>query len=132
DTVVLPSNQGCGSEDHPCTYDGTGNANTGILCRTFCPNANYFFKIDVASVPAGGLTLNYVCLLHGPTMSGSFQIVPADAEASSKAELKRDSRAQYAPQNAQGFAAKSAALQQARTTGTVQAGTEDPSGHVQV
>src|SRR5439155_4973718 len=28
--------------------------------------------------------------------------------------------------------AKSAALQQARTTGTVQAGTEDPSGHVQV
>lgn len=137
-SVLFPSNPpvgapgGCGTQAQPCSYDGSKEINSGILCHGFCPNSEYFFKINVPSVPAVGLTVNYVCLIHGPTMQGSLQIVPADRDASTQSHLNAAARAQYAPQNRAGFAAKKAALKQARKTGTVIAGTEDPSGHVQV
>jgi hypothetical protein len=123
---------GCGTQTQPCSYDGSSEISTGILCHAACPNSEYFFKINVATVPDGGLTVNYVCLIHGPTMQGSLQIVPDDREASTQRQLNAAARAQYAPQIDQGFDAKADALKQARKSGTVMAGTEDPSGHVQV
>ena len=65
-------------------------------------------------------------------MQGTLKIVPAEADASTQAGLNRAARAQFAPQIEQGFDAKAAAIRAARRTGTVRAGAEDPSGHVQV
>lgn len=137
-SVLFPSNPpvgppgGCGTQTQPCSYNGSTEINSGILCHGTCPNSEYFFRIDVASVPAEGLTVHYVCLIHGPTMQGSLEIVPADRHASTQQQLNAAARAQFEPQVDRGFEAKAAALKQARRTRTVIAGTEDRSGHVQV
>jgi plastocyanin len=136
--LLFPSNPpavvpgGCGTAAQPCSYDGTTEINSGILCVGACPNTDYFYKINLPSVPESGLTVHYVCLIHGPTMSGTLRIVPADEHASTQRQLNRAARAQYAPQIERGFDAKDAALEQADRTGQVVAGAEDPSGHVQV
>src|SRR5207245_10170798 len=86
--VPFPSNPpvgppgGCGTQTQPCSYNGSTEINSGILCHGTCPNSEYFFRIDVASVPAEGLTVHYVCLIHGPTLKGFVEIVPADRHAS--------------------------------------------------
>jgi len=137
-SILFPSSPpagapgGCGTQAQPCSYDGSTEINTGILCHGACANSEYFFKIDVASVPSGGLTVNYVCLIHGPTMQGSLQIVTAERDASTQNRLNAAARAQYEPQIDRGFDAKAAALKRARKTGTVLAGTEDSTGNVQV
>lgn len=123
---------GCGTQAQPCTYDGSGEINSGILCTAACPNSEYFYKINVPNVPESGLTVHYVCLIHGPTMSGTFKIVPADDRASTQKQLNARARAQFEDQTEAGFDAKGRALDLAEKTGQVIAGAEDPSGHVQV
>lgn len=136
--VLFPENPpagapgGCGTQAQPCSYNGANEINSGILCQVGCPNSEYFYKIDVPSVPEAGLTVHYVCLIHGPTMQGTLRIVSDDHRASTQRQLNATARAQYAPQIGRGFEAKHNALAQARRTGQVRAGTEDPSGHVQV
>jgi len=135
--ILFPTNPpvvagGCGTQAVPCAYTGTSEINTGILCNGACPNSEYFFKISVASVPASGLVVHYVCLIHGPAMQGSINIVPDNQQASSQAQLDASAAVQFAPQTSAGFKAKHKALDRAEETGQVIAGTEDPSGNVQV
>jgi plastocyanin len=123
---------GCGTQAQPCTYDGRSEINSGILCNGACPNSEYFYKISVPNVPESGLTVHYVCLIHGPTMSGTFTIVPADDRSSTQKKLNAAAREQFEEQTDAGFDAKESALKLARKTGQLIAGAEDPSGHVQV
>jgi plastocyanin len=123
---------GCGTAAQPCSYDGSSEINSGIICVNGCPNSEYFYRINVANVPNSGVTVHYVCLIHGPTMQGTLQIVPDDQKASTQRQLNRAASKQYAPQIDAGFEAKENALRQADKTGTVIAGAEDPSGNVQV
>jgi plastocyanin len=128
--AVVPG--GCGTQALPCAYDGTTETNSGILCQSGCPNSEYFYKIAVPSVPESGLTVHWVCLIHGPTMQGTLRIVPAERRASTQRQLNAAAREQYEPQVDQAFEAKESGLAQARRTGQVMAGAEDPSGRVQV
>jgi plastocyanin len=123
---------GCGTQAQPCNYDGSAEINSGILCQAGCPNSEYFYKINLPSVPAGGVTVHYVCLIHGPVMSGSFTVVPDHQQASTQRTVNRAARKQFAPQVDAGFDAKEKAIDKARESGQIQAGAEDASGHVQV
>jgi len=137
-STLFPSNPpavvpgGCGTQAQPCSYDGSTEINSGILCTVGCPNSEYFYKFNVASVPESGLTVHYVCLIHGPTMQGTLHIVAGNQPASTQSELDQAARTQYAPQIGAGFEAKARALTQSQRTGNVIAGTEDPTGNVQV
>jgi plastocyanin len=109
--------------------------NSGVLCKTpLCPGSQYYYKIQVDSVPAAGLTVHFVCLIHGPVMSGSLTILSSESEdvASSQSDLDSAAAAQYAPQSAQGTAAKNAALAQAAAAHKVLLGAESADGRVQV
>src|ERR1700737_83526 len=137
-SVLFPDNPpalvpgGCGTAAQPCSYDGSSEINSGILCVNGCPNSEYFYRINLASVPESGVTVHYVCLIHGPTMQGTLQVVPDGQRASTQRQLNRAARAQYRPQVGAGCEGKAHAVGRARPTGTVIAGTEDPTGKVQV
>ncbi len=127
----------CGDATTPCPWDGSKELNSGALGGP-SPATDYFYKINVGTVTSP-ITVNYFCAVHGPTMKGSFTVVPDATTESLQTDLDTAATAQYTPQLAQGTSAESAASTAAITTNSngtktyaLTAGTESPDGHVQV
>ncbi len=129
---------GCGTADKPCPFHGTNEINSGALCNAVCPNTQFFYRIALEESPSEPVTFNFVCLIHGPIMSGSFTVVPDEATASKQSSLDTLAATQFGPQTAAGLAAFTSANNSAVTdsngvrTFTLKAGTESADGHVQV
>jgi plastocyanin len=131
----------CGDLANPCPWDGSKELNSGALFNGGPNGVNgtdYFFQVQVGTLTQP-LTVNYYCAVHGPTMKGSFTVVPNATTASTQADLDTAAAAQYAPQTAQGTSAEAAASAAAITTNSngtktyaLTAGTESLDGHVQV
>ena len=138
--IIFPSNPppqapgGCGNATNPCIYNGSSEINSGVLCKTpLCLGPSYYYRIALQQdVPTTGLSVHFVCLVHGPVMSGSLTIVPSAQESSSQTELNTRAQTQHAPQNGLGTAAKAVAIAQARASHKVLLGAEADQGHVQV
>ena len=127
----------CGDATTPCPWDGSKELNSGALSGG--TGTDYYYKINLGSAPAAPITVNYFCAVHGPTMKGSFTVVPDATPESAQSALDTAAAAQYTPQLAQGTSAESAASTAAVTTNSngtktydLTAGTESPDGLVQV
>ena len=84
----------CGDVTTPCSYTGASEVNSGLLPVV---GTDFYYKIHLTGgAPAEALTINYICNLHGPSMSGTFTIVPNSTPASTQADLDTASAAQYA------------------------------------
>jgi plastocyanin len=136
-----PAPGGCGNlEANPCAWNGSQELNSGALFSG-SPNGlngtDYFFQVSLDLTVTQPITVNYFCAVHGPTMKGSFTVVPD--ETTESGDLTTAAATQYATQPAQGLAAESAANAAAVTTNSdgsktyaLTAGTESPDGLVQV
>jgi plastocyanin len=136
---------GCGDvATSPCSWDGSRELNSGALFSG-SPNGlngtEYFFEVNIDATVTQPITVNYFCAVHGPTMKGSFTVIPGPdgTPASTQDDLNFAAATQYATQPAQGLAAESAANAAAVTTNSngsktyaLTAGTESPDGLVQV
>jgi len=137
-TVFLPSNFGCGSAANPCPYTGSSEINSGALCNPGCLNTEYFYRIALPQPPSSPVTVNFVCLIHGPFMGGSFRIVPNAQSASTAKQVAMASAKQFKGQIAAGLEAEERANEAAESnengvrTLTLTAGTESTDGRTQV
>lgn len=87
----------CGrASQAPCSFDGTSSINSGALLSTAVAGAagSKSFTANVASTAATG-TYFFLCLVHGPTMSGSFDVVPASERVQSAESLRADAQRAY-------------------------------------
>ena len=108
----------CGDVTTPCSYTGASEVNSGLLPVV---GTDFYYKIHLTGgAPAQALTINYICNLHGPTMSGTFTIVPNSTAASTQADLDTASATQYA--------ADTAAAQSVESRDTSASVTTNPNG----
>ncbi len=88
----------CGRADQtPCSFDGTKGINSGVLVRPPADSGgkgNLTFTATLASGINAG-TYYFLCLVHGPAMSGSFDVLPAATPARSAATLQADAQRAY-------------------------------------
>ena len=126
----------CGDATTPCPWDGSEELNSGALPPG---GTDYYYQINLGSAPTQPITVNYFCAVHGPTMKGSFTVVPNGTAESLQTNLDTAAASQYTPQLAQGTSAESAASTDSVTTNSngtktydLTAGTESPDGLVQV
>lgn len=82
-----------------CTYDGSGELKSGVLLNPPPPDAgtgqgNPSFSLQLDSKLAPG-TYFFFCLVHGPSMSGSIDVLSADQPAQSADVLKQDANREY-------------------------------------
>ena len=86
--VAFPNDPACGAQGDPCTFDGSGIANSG-LHRTPNPRqpASTF---TLVSAPVG--TYSLLCLLH-PGMQTLLEVVPAGRSIPSPGEVRQNERA---------------------------------------
>jgi plastocyanin len=128
----------CGNVGTPCIYDGTSDLSSGPMFNGG-PFTDFYYKIQLAggvSVPA---TINYICNVHGPAMSGTFTIVTSGTAASTQAELDAAAATQYSNDVAAGQSVESSVGAASVTTnadGThtvgLTAGAETSDGRVQI
>lgn len=126
----------CGDATTPCNYDGSSPINSGPFPVI---GTDFYYKVNLANSPNAPTTVNYICTVHGPAMSGSFVIVPDAAAASTQAALDAAATSQYNSDLSAGSTAEAAANHSAVATNsdgsktvTMQAGTESPDGRVQI
>jgi plastocyanin len=74
--VFFPTDFACGAEDNPCSYDGTGVLNSGVVSPTFSTT------IDTA--PNSDFWL--LCLIH-PSMTLHANVVPPAETATTQADV---------------------------------------------
>lgn len=90
----------CGrTSQSPCSFDGGSTVNSGILTVPPPPEAgggqgNLSFTVTLSSNLAPG-TYFFECFVHGPTMSGSIDVLPAAEPAQGAADLKADADREY-------------------------------------
>jgi plastocyanin len=82
----------------PCTFDGKSMLNSGVLVNPppdiAGARGNLGFSVTLAPAirPA---TYFFVCLVHGPGMSGSIDVLPADSPVQDAAALSADAQRSY-------------------------------------
>jgi len=90
----------CGrASQAPCAFDGTTMVNSGILVPPPPPEVgggqgNLTFTATLSPRLAPG-TYYFFCLVHGPDMSGSIDVLPPGDPAQSAASLAADAQRQY-------------------------------------
>src|SRR5215212_6456784 len=82
----------------PCVWDGERPMNSGVLVIPPAPDAgqgNRTFALQLGPSMAPG-TYFFLCLVHGPGMNGSVDLLPAGTPAQSAAALEADAARAYA------------------------------------
>jgi plastocyanin len=131
---VLPlPPEGCGTADHPCTFDGTSIVSMGApLAGPPAP-----FLVTITAAPG---TYAFHCRIH-QGMVGTLTVVPADSKVATTtaASAETAATAQAAEDVTAGMAAETAADKAAVKTNkdgtrtwTIAVGTSDPNGYVAV
>lgn len=90
----------CGRGDNPpCTFDGSSALKSGVLLNPPPPgavpgagNPSFSVALDPALAPG---TYFFLCLVHGPGMSGSLDVLPAGEPAQGADILQADASRQY-------------------------------------
>ncbi|HTE86095.1 MAG TPA: hypothetical protein VK821_15325, partial [Dehalococcoidia bacterium] len=90
----------CGRGDNPaCVFTGSSTAalKSGVLLNpppdgSGTGNPSFTLQLDPAVMPG---TYFFVCLVHGPSMNGSLEVLPQEERAQSVEALKADADSAY-------------------------------------
>jgi plastocyanin len=83
--------------DTPCVYDGSGALKSGVLVNPPAAgggagNPSFSLRLDEKLTPG---TYFFLCLVHGPSMSGSIDVLPSGEAAQPADVLLADAGRQY-------------------------------------
>lgn len=87
----------------PCLFTGTTPLNSGLLING-AQGRNPHFSIRVDAAPG---VYHYICLIHGPAMSGTITVVPAGhpVDTQLSVDQRAATQAQWATRNALAYEA---------------------------
>jgi len=129
--ALAPTGSACGSSVQPCAFDGNTVVSSGVSLAT--PTGPFSVQI---SAPPG--TYVFHCRIHAG-MAGQIDVLPADAQGSTPAQLAASTAIQLNADIAAGLAAETKAEQASQvanpdgtTTWYVSAGTGSVDGRVAV
>lgn len=130
--AILPSPAtGCGSAANPCTFDGTSVVSSGATMGP--PSGPFSVKIE-----ASPGVYWFHCRIH-PGMDGKLNVLPAEAQGTTQAELSAAVASQVTADVEAGYVAEAKAQHatprknaDGTKTWTMTAGTSSPDGRVAI